>query len=267
MKSLSIILLTILSLSSSAGPAIKGLSSSETANGYFQIGFDAASAGQYDTAVKYFTQAIQIDSTRIYFFYHRGLALKALSKKSKAIADFKKCVSIRPLAEANYELGLYKFNDGDMTGAKYYLESARAMRNNIDKLGYYLGVTYYHLGDFDSAEALLDRYIYTVKNHPDSYFYLALVKIKLNKSQEVTPMLQLAGLYNEYSDWTLHYKMYEIYREMHDKENMFYHITMVIELGETKPEYYNIRSKLYKERGESLNASYDLLYASAQTTR
>jgi hypothetical protein len=55
--------------------------------------------------------------------------------------------------------------------------------------------------------------------------------------------------------------MYDIYKEIGDKDNMLYHISMVIELGQTKAEYYNIRAQLYLDRGENLRAGYDLLYA------
>jgi hypothetical protein len=48
---------------------------------------------------------------------------------------------------------------------------------------------------------------------------------------------------------------------MGDKDNMLAHISMVIEMGQNKPEYYAIRAQLYLERGENLRAEYDLQYA------
>jgi len=264
MKSSAIILFTFLTLTASAaGPVIKGLSPSQSANDFFQIGFDAANNGQYDVAIQNYTQAIDIDPNRIYFYYHRGLAYKARHEKAHAIADFNKCLSMKPIAEAYYEIGIYKYDDLDMTAAKDYFEKAKALKDNIDKLNYYLGVINYRLNNYDTAEALLNRYIYYVKTNADAYLYLAMVKVKMHKYDEVSPMLKLTGLYNDDNDWKLHLKIYEIYKEMGDKENMLYHISMVIELGQTKPEYYTMRAQLYLERGENIRAGYDLQYAAA----
>jgi hypothetical protein len=47
------------------------------------------------------------------------------------------------------------------------------------------------------------------------------------------------------SDWKLYYEMYEIYLAMNDKENAHYSLSMVIELGEKKPEHYEERARLF----------------------
>jgi len=116
------------------------------------------------------------------------------------------------------------------------------------------------MNNFDTAEVLLNHYIHLVKTNADAFLYLAMTKVKMHKYGEVSPMLKLASLYND-NDWKLHLKMYDIYKEMGDKDNMLYHISMVIEMGQTKPEYYNIRAQLYLDKGEDMRAQYDLEYA------
>jgi tetratricopeptide (TPR) repeat protein len=262
MKHFTLFIMILTGLSATAaGPAVKGLSPSQSANDFFQQGFDAASNGQYDVAVQNYTSAIERDPNRIYFYYHRGLAYKALHEKPQAIADFKQCISMRPIAEAYYEIGIYKYDELDMATAKQYFEQARELKDNLDKLNYYLGVINYRMNNYDTAEAQLTQYVHLVKTNSDAFLYLAMVKVKLHKYEEVTPMLQLTGLYNDGNDWKLHLKMYEIYKEMGDKENMFYHINLVIELGATRPEFYSIRAQLYLERGQTLRAGYDMEYA------
>lgn len=233
---------------------------SQSANDYFQIGFSAATNGQYDAAITNYTQAIQIDPNRIYFYYHRGLAYRAMGKKSESISDFKQCVAMKPIAEAYYQLGVFKYEELDLSGAKAYFEKARELKDDIEKLDYYLGVINYRFNNFDSAEAQLSHYTHLVKTNADAFLYLAMTKVKQHKFNEVPAMLKLATLYND-NDWKLHLKMYDIYKEMDDKDNMLYHISMVIEMGQTKPEYYNIRAKLYLDRGEDMLAQYDLLAA------
>ena len=261
MRHFVLILLTLFSLTVSAkGPASIKMAAPQSANDFFQIGFSAANNGQYDVAVKNYSMAIDIDPNRIYFFYHRGLAHRALGEKAQSIADFNQCLSMKPIAEAYYEIGVFKYEDLDLMGAKAYFERAKELKDDIDKLNFYLGVINYRINNYDSAESLLNHYIHLVKTNSDAFLYLAMVKVKMHKFDEVSPMLKLAGLYND-NDWKLHLKMYDIYKEMGDKDNMLYHISMVIEMGQTKPEYYNIRAQLYQDRGESLRAEYDLQYA------
>ena len=233
-----------------------------SANEYFQIGFDAANNGQYDLALKNYSLAIELDPNRIYFFYHRGLAYKSLGLRPSAIADFERCLAMKPLAEAYYQLGIIKYEDQDFTSALEYFEKSKELKDDLDKLNYYLGVLNYRANNFDTAEALLARYTHLVKTNSDAYLYLAMAKVKLHKYDEVPSILRLAALYKD-NDWKFHLAMYDIYKEMGDKENMFYHISMVIELGQTKAEYYNIRAQLNQDRGDSLNANYDLQSAVA----
>ncbi len=236
------------------------LSPSQSANDFFQIGFSAANNGQYDVAIKNYTQAIDLDPNRIYFYYHRGLANKSLGNKTQAIADFNQCLSMRPIAEAYYEIGIFRYEELDIKGAKNYFEKAKELKDDIEKLNFYLGVINYRINNYDSAETLLNHYIQTVKTNSDAFLYLAMVKVKKHKYEEVGPLLKLASLYND-NDWKLHLKMYDIYKEIGDKDNMLAHISMVIELGQTKPEYYAIRAELYQERGENMRAEYDLISA------
>ena len=265
MKQFALILFTLFSFSAIAakGPAssvVIAAAVPQSANDFFQIGFSASNNGMYDIAIKNYSLAIELDPNRIYFFYHRGLAHKAVGEKAQAIADFNQCIAMKPISEAYYELGIFKYEDLDLSGAKQYFEKAKELKDDVEKLNYYLGVINYRFNNYDSAESLLTHYVRLVKTSSDAFLYLALVKVKMHKFEEVSPMLKLASLYND-NDWKLHLKMYDIYKEMGDKDNMLYHISMVIEMGQTKPEYYNIRAQLYLLRGENLRAEYDLLYA------
>ena len=240
------------------------LKAPQTANDYFQLGFSAATSGQYDAAIKHYTQAITLDPFRIYFFYHRGLAYKSLGDKAKATIDFTQCIAMKPIAEAYYELGLFKYEELDLLGAKDMFEKGKALKEDVDKLNYYLGVINYRINKYDTADVLLTQFLRYVKTNADAYMYLAMVKVKKHQFNEAIPLLRFASLYND-NDWKLHLKMYDIYKEMGDKDNMLYHISMVIEMGQTKPEYYTIRAQLYTERGEDLLAGYD--FQAAKTVK
>lgn len=228
----------------------------QSANEYFQIGFAAANNGQYDVALENYSQAIELDPNRIYFFYHRGLAYRSLGNKSSAIADFSHCIAMRPLAEAYYQLGIIKYEDQDFSSALGYFQKSKELKDDVDKVNYYLGVLNYRANNFETAEALLTHYTHLVRTNPDAFLYLAMTKVKQHKYTEVQPLLKLAALYKD-NDWKFHLTMYDIYKEIGDKDNMFYHISMVIELGHAQPEYNAIRAQLGKEREENPNADID----------
>jgi tetratricopeptide (TPR) repeat protein len=234
--------------------------SPQTANDFFQVGFNADNSGEYELAIKNYNLAIGLDPNRIYFYYHRGLAYKASGKKALAIKDFNQCIAMKPIAEAYYELGVYKYDELDLMGAKTLFETTRSLKDDLEKTNYYLGVINYRLSQFDSAEMYLTRYTHLVKTNADAFLYFAMVKVKMHKYDEVPYLLNYASLYND-NDWKLHLKMYDIYKEMDDKKNMLYNISMVIEMGQTKPEYYAIRAQLYQDLGDNMRAEYDLVAA------
>src|SRR3954468_9450224 len=101
MKNLTLILISLcIAVTVSARTTVKLMPTSgepKTANDFFQLGFNAANGGQYDQAVRNYNLAIGLAPSRIYFFYHRGLALKALSRKAEAAKDFNQCISMRPI--------------------------------------------------------------------------------------------------------------------------------------------------------------------------
>lgn len=261
MRYLSIVILFLcLAFSASAGVLVRSAlvqGEPKTANDFFQVGFASANAGNYEQAIKNYNLAIGLDPTRIYFYYHRGLAHKFLGHKAEATNDFQQCNNMRPIAEAYYELGVLRYEAQDFAGAQNMLESARALKEDLDKTNFYLGLIYYKHNQWDSAESCLTRYTRIAKTHSDAYFYLATVKVKKHDYTDVAKLLQLASIYGT-NDWKQHLKLYEVYKELGDKQGMLANISMVIEMGQTKPEYYNIRAQLYMAQGDPMRAQFDL---------
>ena len=231
-----------------------------TANDYFQVGFDAANLGNHKVAIQNFNIAIGLEPTRIYFYYHRGIANRNAGNKSASIADFNTCNSIRPIAEAYYQLGVFKYEESNLLGAKKEFEKAIELKEDVEKVNYYLGIINYRIGDFNASLACLNRYTTLVKTNPDAFLFLALSHIKLKNFNEARPCLKSALLYTN-NDWKLYYKMYEIYREMGDINNQLYNLSMVIELGQRKSEFYTLRSKLYESIGDRERAEEDFYFS------
>jgi tetratricopeptide (TPR) repeat protein len=236
------------------------LQSPKTANEYFELSISQSGKSKYGDAIRSLNRAISMDPSRIYYYYHRGMLYKAVGNRSMALNDFNQCNSMKPIAEAYYESGVIKYENLDIFGAKADFEKANEIKEDVDKVNFYLGVINYRMNNFQTAAELLKRFLHTVKTNPDAYLYLGLCFVKQKKYDAARPFLQQATLYNN-NDWQLHLKMYEIYREMGDRENMLYNISMVIELGEAKPEYFAIRAKLYTDMGDVLRAKYDYIAA------
>ncbi|MFN8308362.1 MAG: hypothetical protein U0T73_00220 [Chitinophagales bacterium] len=230
------------------------------ANDYFQIGFEAANQGNPALAVKNYNLAIGLDPSRICFYYHRGLANRALGNKAAAIADFNSCNNLRPIAEAYYQIGLFKYEESNLLGAKQEFEKARELKEDVEKVNFYLGVINYRIGDFPTAVKNLERFTTLVKTNSDAFLFLALANVKLKHFDEARGFLKSASLYTT-NDWKLYLKMYEIYREIGDLDNQLYNLSMVIELGQHKAEYYLMRAKIYQQLGDKERANEDLYFS------
>ncbi|MFN8276523.1 MAG: hypothetical protein U0T84_03495 [Chitinophagales bacterium] len=231
-----------------------------TANEYFQVGFDAANRGDHQIAIKNYNIAIGLDPSRLGFYYQRALSNRAIGNKAGAASDFTACNNIRPIAEAYYYLGLMRYEEANLLGAKQLMEKAKELKEDVEKVNFYLGVINYRIGDFNSSIENLQRFTSLCKTNPDAFLFLAMSHIKLKRYDEARSFLKNAVLYTT-NDWKLYLKMYEIYKEIGDVENQLYNLSMVIELGQHKPEYYIARAKLYKAVGDDERANEDLYFS------
>lgn len=232
------------------------------AGGYFKEGFQLFTDGQYDAAIKNYNLAIGLDPSKSYYYFHRANALQAKGNKELALKDYSKSNELKPNAESYYQIGLIKYDRRDSIGALASFEQVRTIRDNFEKLYYYLGVLYFRTNRIDSSVSCLNRYTSSVKTNGDAYYYLALNKVKQNQYEEATGFLNKVLMYNN-NDWHGYFKLYEVYMLMNNKEKALYNISMVIELGQTKSSYYLIRAELYDALGYSEKAKEDRAFASS----
>ena len=89
-----------------------------SANSYVKEGIKKGKYGNYEDAVKAFTQAILIDKFHSIAFYNRGLAKMNLDDYEGAISDYSKSIEINPeYAIAYLNRGVAKYNLDDYEGA------------------------------------------------------------------------------------------------------------------------------------------------------
>ena len=139
-------------------------------------------------------------------------------------------------------------------------ENAKMIKDDLDAMNFYLGMIYFKQNDFEDGEKCFSLYTEHVKNNPEAYYFRGFCEAKNGKYPEAIKSLKYALMYKD-RDWKFYYKMYEVYDALNDKQNALNNISMVIEIGEHKPEYYEIRSKLYTDMGDEYRASEDMAKA------
>lgn len=227
------------------------------ANTAFRTAYAAYVQGAYNTAITHFNTAIAIDPSRHHFYYNRGLTYKAMGQTGAALADFEKSLSLRQTAEAYYQAGLMKYENADYKGARKYFENAKELKEDLDKMNFCLGMIYYREELYQEALNCFYTYTYVEKNQPEAYYYRGMCEAKLQLYAEAIKSFKLALRYKE-NDWMCYYKMYEFYMVMGDKQNALNSLTMILEIGERKIEFYQKRAELYKELGLIFKYEEDL---------
>ena len=235
-------------------------STSPTPNEVFKVAFSAYQQGNYDLAIKNYNLAITIDPSRSYFYYNRGLAYKANGNESMAIKDFRQSLDFKPTAEAYYQIALIKYQKGNLDEAKVEFENAKLIREDLENMNFYLGMIYFRNNRFEEASKCFYDFTAHVKTNADAYYYRGLSEAKMGKYNESITSFKFAMMYKN-NDWKLFYKMYEIYLALNDKDNALYSISMVIEMGEKKPDHYEERARLYLDTGNTFKYEEDLQIA------
>ena len=125
----------------------------QTADDWYNLGYDCMMGGDYEGAVENFTKAIEADPTQVYFYDDRGRAYANLGKYDEAITDYKTAIEIDPDYIFPYsDLAFAYYHKGDLESA---LESF-TVALDIDPVGSTYNAradVYRQLGRYDEAMA------------------------------------------------------------------------------------------------------------------
>ncbi|MDB5281707.1 MAG: hypothetical protein JWO06_782 [Bacteroidota bacterium] len=226
----------------------------------FKLGLNAYNAADYPTAIKYFSTAISGDPSRSYFYYNRGMALKANGSEPQALSDFTQSINLKPTAEAYYQAGLIKYKKDDMAGARTEFENAKTLRDDFDNVNFYLGMIYFKDKNYDGALKCYADYTSHIKTNADAFYYRGFCEAKLGQFAQALMSLKAALIYKD-RDWKFYYKMYEVNLALGDKQSALNNLSMIIEMGEGKAEQYEARAKLYHDIGYDFKAEEDSVSA------
>lgn len=94
------------------------LEKADTASIYYALGMANKFEENYNEAISYFDNTIQLDSSETNYFSQRGMAKQVLKNYDAALADFKKALSIDSVYTMNYwRLGSFYIETEDYENA------------------------------------------------------------------------------------------------------------------------------------------------------
>lgn len=164
-----------------------------------------------ENAVKYYEQSLRHSQDNAdYVYYYQGMSYKFDSKKTEAIASFKKIIngysSSKFVSEAKFEIAdIYRVNDNRSEAIEYYNEFIYAYPNNpkVKDALIYLGQLHYLNKDYTKAETYYKRVLKEYKDKESitsALNGLNPVYIATNRMDEYKELVEQYGMGDEMKD-------------------------------------------------------------------
>jgi tetratricopeptide (TPR) repeat protein len=120
---------------------------------WFEIGYKADDAGNYEQAIVAYQTAIRLKPDHTEAWYNLGIAYDSLGQYDKAISAFQEAIRLKPdYAKAWYNLGTaYGSRLGQYDKAISANQEAIRLKPDDAKAWYNLGIAYDRLGQYDKA--------------------------------------------------------------------------------------------------------------------
>ncbi len=146
---------------------------------YRERGSELYQRGEYEQAIAYYDEAIDIDSNVAQTYFLRGLAKGENEQHEDAIADFDKAIKINPdSAESYHWRGIAKFQLRQHEDAITDFDKAININPNNAESYHWRGVSRYIFGQYqdgyEDAIADFDTAIYLNPNSAKSYYWRGL---------------------------------------------------------------------------------------------
>lgn len=134
----------------------------------FADGVAAAVAGDPDTAIQKFTEAIDLDPRCTDCYYNLGIAFAQKKAYGDAETAFRKVLELKPdfpdarrnLANALYNHGVTEWNAGRVPGARQQFEAAVAADPEQAEAHFRLGITLVNAGELARAADEFETYLH-----------------------------------------------------------------------------------------------------------
>ena len=180
---------------------LESLTSSE-ADEYMCLGYECLQKEDYQNAIAYYTQVLQLKPNNEDAYFNRGYAHYKLGDNQGAIDDYTQAINIAPnCASAYHNRGVARDDLGDKQGAiDDYTQAINIDPNDVSAY-YNRGVARYHLGDKQSAIEDYTQAINIDPNDASAYHNRGDVRHQLGDKQGGIDDFQTAAdIYKQIGD-------------------------------------------------------------------
>jgi tetratricopeptide (TPR) repeat protein len=145
-------------------------------NCWNNLGILAAREGNFDQAIQYFQQALQIDPAHSIALQNLGSAYRQTKDWPQAKSMLERALALNPDdAEANYSLGMVYAQQNDMDHARDYLQRAIALRPAYPEALNNLGILYLRTRHPEEAIQSFEQSIRVAPVYDQAYLNLSRV--------------------------------------------------------------------------------------------
>jgi len=242
-----------------AGGLRSYLESLSKAEEYMLLGDECFKKKEYQNAIGYYTQVLQLKPNNEDAYFNRATARYYLGDKQGAIEDFNLAIKINPnYAQAYYKRGVVRSELGDKQGAiDDYTQAIKFNPNDALAYAYYnRGIVRKQLGDKQGA---IDDYTQAIKfnpNYANAYNNRGIVRDDLGDKQGAIDDYNLAIKINP--NYAQAYNNRGIVRnELGDKQGAIDDYTQAIKFNPNYAQAYNNRGNVRNKLGDKQGAIKD----------
>ncbi|OGU58336.1 MAG: hypothetical protein A2X64_09970 [Ignavibacteria bacterium GWF2_33_9] len=158
-----------------------------------QLGKNKIVQGDFSNAVKDLTEAIKTDPENYDIFNMRAIAYSELNKYDAALADFSKCIELRPNNESYFNRGNARFAVRMFKEAIDDFNEALKYNKKDVKTLYKRAAAYYNIEDFYNSLIDFDELIRVESDNYNAYYERAITKLQLGRISDACKDLQYAN--------------------------------------------------------------------------
>ncbi len=135
-------------------------------------------AGDLENAIKYYTDAFQLNPKKVEFLEKIALMYHKTGQTSKAIQAYEDYIATKPadyiLRKVYKNLGIFYQNMGQIDDAITAFEKSFAIKSDKD-IAFTLGQLYYEQGQYQTAKQYLQSVLAIDQNNPQAHYYMGKI--------------------------------------------------------------------------------------------
>lgn len=185
--------------------------------------------GDYNSALKFYNDAIEMDSTQYDIYEQRAETYNNMGDKKNAISDMSKFIQAYPEYYGGYyQRGWFKDHDGDIEGALEDYEMTIALNPDYHYVYLNRGSLKLLQGNYEEAEADF-RKIVESETNPDEYTCVFYAYHYLGDNIKAKECMDIA--INNRQDKGVYYEAACLYSLMNEREKALEYLQKSLEMG------------------------------------